>query len=115
MASDFGDYEDIEIEDREGWVNDAGRPGSEEEHADYVAKAVLQKHPLRVALASFLASDLYEILRTIEWCDSGDKMPDAWIPEILDFLDNHNIEYDENWKTVYAELAAKHGVNRCTH
>lgn len=44
------------------------------------------KHPLRTQLAQILR-DLAGVLHDIEWSDSGDRMPDAWIHAARRFVE----------------------------
>ena len=44
------------------------------------------KHPLRAQLARIMR-DLASVLHDIEWSDSGDRLPDAWIPAARRFVD----------------------------
>ena len=44
------------------------------------------KHPLRTQLAHIMR-DLASVLHDIEWSDSGDRLPDAWIPAARRFVE----------------------------
>lgn len=100
IAEDYGDLWDSEICEGDGYLTVLDRQGR-------ITEQVLRKHPLRVALARFMENKLAEVLRTIEWCDSGDKLPDEWFDETVAFLDKHGIEYDKAWKDTYAALVAE--------
>ena len=54
-----------------------GEPDKIDEH---------MKHPLRTQLAEIMR-DLAGVLHDIEWSDSGDRMPDAWIPAARSFVE----------------------------
>ena len=43
------------------------------------------KHPLRAQLAEIMR-DLADVLHDMEWSDSGDRMPDEWIPSARRFV-----------------------------
>lgn len=44
------------------------------------------KHPLRAELARIMC-DLADVLHDIEWSDSGDRLPDAWVPASRRFVE----------------------------
>ena len=50
-------------------------------------------HPLRANLAEIMR-DLAGVLHDIEWSDSGDRMPDAWIPAARRFVERYRDEAD---------------------
>ena len=94
IAEDFGNLSDRDIGDAE----------NESEAVDLK----LKQHPLRVALAKFLHDELAPVLRSIEWSDSGDTAPDAWIADTQEFLEKHNVEHDlsdiKPWQVEYDRL-----------
>ena len=100
IAEEYGDLHDSKISEGDGYLTVLARQ-------EHVAEQVLTKHPLRVALARFMENDLAEVLRTIEWSDSGDKHPDEWIEETVAFLDKHGIEYAEAWEDTHAAIVAE--------
>ncbi len=104
IAADFGDLGDSDIEELSVYIN-------AEERRWHITEQLLRKHPLRVALARFLDKELYEILRSIERCDSGDRARDKWISALLPFFEKHNIEYDENWESTYMALLTRYGLD----
>ena len=103
IAEDYGDLDDRDISD------------VQEEHKAVLLK--LKQHPLRVALAKFLYDELAPVLKSIEWSDSTDNDPDAWITDTQEFLEKHNITHDlseiQLWQAEYERLLErslnKHG------
>lgn len=75
--------------------------------------AAMRKHPLRVALAKFMAEELSPVLRSIEWSDSGDSAPDGWIDDALRFFEKHGIAHDpeaiDNWVSEAQSFLEGHG------
>lgn len=59
----------------------------------------LAGHPLRVALHSHL-EQLAEVVRDIEWSDSGDTAEDAWVQPLHAFLTDHSVPFED-----YPDLA----------
>ena len=50
------------------------------------------QHPLRLALSQHM-KHLAEVLRAIEWSDSGDNFADDWIEPTRHYLDQKPIDY----------------------
>ena len=46
------------------------------------------EHRLRARLAEIMR-DLAVVLHDVEWSDSGDYMPDAWIPSARSFIERY--------------------------
>ena len=50
------------------------------------------QHPLRLALSQHM-KHLAEVLKAIEWSDSGDTFPDDWIEPTKVYLEQKPIDY----------------------
>ena len=94
IAGDYGHLDGMDIDDVEDLYE--------------VLEIKLKQHPLRVALARFLHNDLAPVLRSIEWSDSADYAPDAWVAETQEFLEMHNVEHDlsdiASWQAEYDQI-----------
>ena len=63
------------------------------EEIEYEDNFYYTNHPLRSRLTKHL-KELSELMRLIEWCDSGDKGPNEWIKPAQEFFDR--IKESEN-------------------